>query len=294
MNLEESSLTSSANFTFAFEGENSIDAALLGLTLSNLSFIANTIVENDPLHPRLQFKVKAFEKGSFAVIFQSILATAGQLSALGYIHDASAVFEILKGIFDIKLALKGNKPKSVKENPLEGRVIIDTPDGTHVDVPAGSKVVVSRPNIDQKIVQIAQAAHLSNPNYGFRLSNGDQTFTYTSEDVEDIALPICDTDLVHYEKRMSIVAHLPIVKLVLVGNSAWTFRFNGRNINASISDKNFLALVHSGHISYKSGDQLTVDLLIIEKYSAYNELVGTSYRITHVHGFSPNSSLIEK
>ena len=294
MNLEESSLTSSANFTFAFEGDNSIDASLLGLTLSNLSFIANTIVENDPLHPQLQFKVNAFEKGSFAIVFQSILATASQLSALGYIQDASAIFEILKGIFNIKLALKGNKPKKITEDAINGFVVIDLPDGTHIQVPLGSKIVVTRPDIDQKATQIAQAARLNNPNKGFRLSDGQNTFSYSSDNVEDMALPISDTELVPYEKRRTIVANLPIVKLALIGNAAWTFHFNGKNINASIEDEHFLDLVHHGYISYKSGDQLAVDLLIIEKYSSYDALIGTSYRITHVHNSPSIPSLIKE
>ena len=109
-----------------------------------------------------------------------------------------------------------------------------------------------------------------------------------------MALPISDTELVPYEKRRTIVANLPIVKLALIGNAAWTFHFNGKNINASIEDEHFLDLVHHGYISYKSGDQLAVDLLIIEKYSSYDALIGTSYRITHVHNSPSIPSLIKE
>lgn len=283
-NLLSNSIKSSAYFTFTFEGESAIDASLLGLTLSNISYIANKVVENDPLQPQFQLKVNAFEKGSFAIIFQTLLACMGQLSTLTTIQDAASVFDIFKGMFDIKMALKGNKPKKITDDAIKGYVMIDTPDGTHIQAPTGSRIVIDRPDIDQKISQIAQAARLNNPQNGFRLSSGSNSFSYNSEAVQDIALPICDTDRVPYEKRKVVAVSLPIVKIVFLGNSAWTFRYMGKNINASIDDTNFLNLVQQGQVSYKAGDQLDVDLLIIEKYTGDDELYGVSYRVTRVHG----------
>lgn len=81
-NLLSNSIKSSAYFTFTFEGESAIDASLLGLTLSNISYIANKVVENDPLQPQFQLKVNAFEKGSFAIIFQTLLACIDRKSVV--------------------------------------------------------------------------------------------------------------------------------------------------------------------------------------------------------------------
>ena len=279
---ESIKLVTSDTFSLAFEGENQIEAALLGAALSNTAFIINTALSTDASHPNLQLKVSTFEKGSFAVTFQAILTVANQISTLYSIQDAAAVFDILKGIFDIKRALKGQRPKAITPNEAEGFIHVEAPDGSTVTAPLGSQVVILNRKVEQKVSEIGGIARLHNPNGGFRLESGSDVAYYDREAVDDIAVPVDISAPVPYEKRRQIQAVLPIRKIDLLGDTAWSFRYGNRTIMAKIEDENFLISVHKGLTAYKAGDRLRVDMTIKENYDADDTLTSITYIINQV------------
>lgn len=276
-------LESSSSFSISFDGDNQMEASLLGASLSNLAFVVNQVVKDDPAGISCHLSVTSFRKGSFKVILSFSLFAALQLAGSLSIQDASMMFGILKGMFDIKKALKGEKPKAVTED-AEGHIYVLAKDGSEVLAPLESKVVIRNPAVDKSLTGIAYAARLHNPSGGFRLIADDRQVHYNQADVQDIALPTFGADLQPREQTQELRIKLPIRKPDLLGTASWSFLYCGRSITAKITDVEFIKRVHSGKTSYKAGDCLDVSLEITTKVSAEGIATGETYTIVKVHG----------
>lgn len=285
----ENSLITQDTFSFTFDGSNEIEASLLGLSLSNIAFVTNEIAKLYSSDSDYDIKVCAFKAGSFEVFLTAALAYACQQSALYTLQDASAIFAILKAMFDIKKCLKGEKPKSVEKNELEGYVRIACPDGTDITAPLGSSIVISNPIVERKISEIGHAALLHNPEGGFRLSRESEHYHYDRDSVSDIAQTTDASSNNPTESYRSCEVTLPIRKVDLLGNAAWSFKYGNKSISAKIGDKDFLAAVHSGENAYKAGDKLRVELTIKSNFSGDGQLISESYVIDRVRDFIPAS-----
>lgn len=271
-------------FSFSFDGENEIEASLLGLSLSNISFIVNQIAASDNSLDECRLKVTAFQKGSFEVLFTFVTLAASQITALYTPEEALVMFNILKGVFDIKKCLKGDKPKSIEEDPNTGYMHVVAPDGSDVFAPLGSKVVIANSVVDRKVSEIGNAAHLHNPNGGFRLASGDSAVRYEKEDVEDILIETHEVDFSPTDTERSDRLLLPIRKVDLLGNASWSFKYGSRSITAKIEDASFIKAVHSGETSYKAGDKLDVSLTTLTKLSGDGVPMRETYTIDKVYG----------
>ena len=274
-------------FSISFDGGNTIEASVLGSALSNLAFIIGKVVESEPTKPEYKLQVKTFEKGSFLIEFLFALVTFGQIAQFYTINDAAAMINILKGMFDIKKLLKGEKPKEVKEYLEDGYVQVSAPDGTQVMAPTGSKIVISSPEVDKRISEIAQVTRIHNPDGGLKLIHGQDVFYFEKESIEDIAIPAHVPEKNNSENSNTMRVLLPIKKPDLLGNGAWSFKYGKRTINATIEDKEFMLSVHQGKSSYKAGDKLDVDLTTITKLSPSNSLLKETYIISRVYGIIP-------
>ena len=275
------------SFSFTFEGSNEISASLLGLSLSNLSYIVHEIGQKSDSYEQCELKVSSFQKGSFEILFTTAILAAGQISALYSPQDLNSIVNVLKGIFDIKQLLKGDRPRSVSPDIQSGYIHVTSPDGSSVWAPTGSNIVISNPVIDRKTSEIAQAVHQHNPSGGFRLADNTQAFSYNSQAIADIALPAYTTQNTS-ESLRSMRAALPIVKVDLLGNSSWSFKFCERTISAKICDQEFLKSVHSGQTAYKAGDMLDVCLTIITTLSPDGIPLKDAYQIDQVYGIQPS------
>lgn len=283
--VKDSTLTD--RFSLSFEGENEIEASVLGNTLSNLAYVVSQIVEDEPLKPEYSLKIKSFRKGSFRVDFIFTLLSLGaatQMAGISSLEQAANLFTIITGIFDIKAKLKGEKPKEVKENLSEGLVQVVAPDGTEVIAPLGSNIVIRNPSVDRKMSEIAQNVRLHNPNGGIKLIRGEEQYLYDKDSIDDIAettqITTMKNTATSHEERVA----LPIKKPDLLGNGSWDFRYGNRTIRASINDVEFLKQVHDGKTAYKAGDKLDVSLLTDIKLSPDNTPISETYTIEKVHG----------
>lgn len=289
--IEVQKSETSDKFSLAFDGGNEIEAAVLGLTLSNLSFVVGKIVEEDPTELEHELMVQTFEQGSFIIDFILSIARKAQEviphTGIDSLDDAKKVVDVFKGMLDIKAQLKGQKPKKIEEKVQEGYIRVTTPDGTEVTAPLGSKIVINNPQVDKSISEIAQGVRLHNPDGGLRLIRDGNTTSYSRDEIQDIGIQthnveMSDTERISYQRIA-----LPIKKLDLLGNGAWTFRYGKRSISASFEDKVFLKAVHEGKISYKAGDKLDVDLRIETKIAPDNTLLKESHIIEKVYGVVP-------
>lgn len=274
-------------FSFAFEGENEIDASLLGISLSNLSYIVNKIADNEPVYEECKLRVTGFQKGSFEVLLTCVVLTAGQISALYSPSDIATFVNVLKGIFDVKKCLKGEKPKSISEDLNTGYMHVLSPDGSEAIAPLGSKIVISDPAVSQKVSELGQAVRLHNPTAGFRLTSGNGTTLYSSNDVEDIARSPERAEFLPNDSSNSMRVLLPIKKIDLLGNAAWSFKYGKRTITAKIEDAEFIKSVHNGKTSYKAGDSLDVLLIATTKLTSDGTPIKETYLIEKVYRHIP-------
>lgn len=284
---DNNKIVSTDTFSVSFDGDNTIEAGVLGITLSNLSYIVNEIVEAEPTGTDCKLEVTTFEKGSFSIGFVFTLLGLTQLAQYYTLQDASNLINVIKGMLDIKLHLKGQKPKSVKDMLEEGYVQVESPDGTEVLAPIGSKIVISNQNVDRKLSEIAQAAQIHNPNGGLKLVHGDDTYHYEKENIDEIAKTVFSQDKSNSENQQSIRVLLPVKKPVLIGDGAWTFKYGTRSISANITDKQFMDAVHQGKSSYKAGDKLDADMEIQTILSPDNQPIRETYTIEKVYGIVP-------
>lgn len=282
-----SALCEYQSFSFTFEGSSEISASLLGLSLSNLSYIVHEIGQKNDSYEECELKVSSFQKGSFEILFTTAIIAAGQISALYSPQDLNSILNVLKGIFDIKKLLKGDRPRSALPDIKPGYIHVTSPDGSSVLAPAGSNIVITNPEIDRKVSEIAQAVHQHNPSGGFRLANNTQAFSYDSQAIADIALQSYDTAN-SSDSRRSMRVSLPIVKVDLLGNSSWSFKYCDRTISAKICDQEFLKSVHSGQTAYKAGDMLDVLLIVTTKLSSNGIPLKDTYQIDQVYGIQPS------
>ncbi len=283
-------IPSSDTFTLSFDGGNDVDAGLLGLTISNMAFVVNQIASDDIARPECQLKVSAFKKGSFEIWFAVGLIACSQLSQAYTLSDASMVFNLIKGVFDIKKSLKGEKPEKVILDENEGTVHVLCADGTEVIAPLGAKIVIDKPAVSRKISEISQAIQQHNPEGGFTLIGSDEEVHYDHQAVEEIALLSPATEFGPTEINQRSEVTLPIRKVDLLGKAAWSFVYGQRTITASIEDRQFLQNVHSGKSSYKAGDKLTVQLTTSTKLAGDGTPTSESYTIDKVINIIPSVS----
>lgn len=280
-NTPGESVTSKAALSFVFEGESEVDASLLGQTITNFAYITNELAKVDE-STECTLKVLPFKKGSFQIDYEFIsVAIMGLLPVL---QSAAQLTSILKGIFDIKKAIKGEKPRSITPSEQDGYVIIDSPDGTKIQAPLGSEIVFTHPQIDKRISEISNAVHLNNPKSGFSIIlDDDEVSHYSADDVHFISEMQEFAELSDQSATTSIRTVLPIKSLDLLGASSWKFMYGTRTITAKIGDAGFMNQVHSGTASYKAGDKLEVQLETTIKQSSSGMAIGEQHTISKVY-----------
>lgn len=268
-------------FTFSFEGASNINAPLLGRTILNLSLVIDEISKEQPAPIDYSFNVIAFRPGSFKVDFHLLVATGMSLlpNAMAF---AKVTVDTLKGIFEIKKLLKGDKPKEVKDSLSEGSVEIVAPDNTHVIAPRGSKIIFRNSIVDRCVTEISQSALKCNPGNGFSIADQSGALYFSPDDLQNIAQPQEYVEHTPSERQNSYRVRLPIKKLDLLGSSAWAFKYSNRTIHATIADSEFLKKVHGGYI-FKAGDCLDVELDINTKQASDGSITGEKYTIIKVY-----------
>ena len=249
--MEGKFVESRSNFSFHMDGESSVDAELLSSTISEMARLTKqaALIENPDAYVRL--KISAFKNGSFEVIFSTICEAGNTLSP--YIQFASAVTSIIVGYFEIKKHLKGKNPKSVRR---EGSAVrIENCEGQTIISNDSSSNIINNIHIDNMVTNIIQYTQSNDPNHGFTISNDEHKVSCTPDDLKYMSNP-----LPIQEKHSNITScstvHLAIKKPDLLGFSKWAFLLNGRGIEASISDTDWLSKVHNGDIVIRAHDNI--------------------------------------
>jgi hypothetical protein len=252
-------MKSEEKFALHIDGDNAIDATLLSNILKNMATLTKLAAQEVEPEAYLKMNVTAFEKGSFQIDFSAVCELGEDL-----IHHASEVTQLasvmigtVKGFFEIKKFLKGKKAEKIE--PVEkGKIQLTDNEGQSIVVNESSGAVINNYNIDNLVVNISNDISSNGKGFSFNTSSG-QSY-YNTEDLQEIRKPIAIEDT--YCKKSTINADLLIKKADLLGNSAWSFKYNDKTIEARITDDNFLSSIKNGE-SIHAGDYITAKLEIM-------------------------------
>ena len=216
-----------ASFSFRLEGESEVRAALLAQVLLGFSDSLFLLSKEYKEYEDSHLLVSAIRPGSVEIPFVAVMQMAQTVFPF-VAQNASTIVTTLKGMLEIKKILKGNKPKSVSEDA--GLVHVESPDGTQVTAPLGSRVVITNPRVDKAISSIGQASQLHNPSGGFWFLHGNTEEYFSSHDAQEIALAQPFAEMTDSRSSRSIRVTLPIKSPDLLGDASWQFRFANRII----------------------------------------------------------------
>ena len=286
MDCEPDLIQSKASFGFHLDGDSEIDAELLSDTIHNMAELTKEASSQENPEAYLKMNVTAFKNGSFEIAFSAICQVANQIgqNPVAAATFATAVVGTVKGIFEIKKLIKGEKPKSVTEVGKD-KIKVENNEGQSITAPRASGSVLTNIKIDQFTINIAQDVKQHNLNGGFTFSTPNGNLDCSADDVKNISkvLPIDEESTC---KRLRFEADLPIKKADFLGVSAWEFRYKDHTMKATIGDDEWAAEIHNGKQSIKADDYITAT---VEEYvdidSVGKPIIGTEkYSIVKVHG----------
>lgn len=278
-------MKSEAGFSFHLDGNSAIDAGLLSNIIRDMAELTKLAAQEENPGAYLKMNVTAFRNGSFQIDFSTVCeASESLLSSLGAVSTlALTVVGIVKGFFEIKKHLKGDKPKNITATE-DNKVIIEAQDGNTICVSKSEAAITNNVQIDQLIVNISNCVVEHNPNGGFTFRTDKEDLWCSSDDVKVISKPMPIEETVNCQ-RSRYEAILPIKSLDLLGHSQWSFKYNERTIKANVVDDDFIEKIHSGEF-VKAGDcikatlEIYVDLDILGKPIEGSE----KYTVLKVHG----------
>lgn len=283
--MENDLIESRAKMSFHLDGDNEIDASLLSKMISDMAELTKLTAKNVNPDAYLRMNVTAFKNGSFQIDYSAVCQAAKTLfsTAATCTTLATAVIGSVKGIFEIKKLLKGNKEKSVTDNG-NGTITVESADGKKIQVPAQSGIVMNVIQADQLVTNISLYAKEHNPSGGFSVSAGGDTVYCSSEDISGMSktIPIVETSTC---QRSRVEATMLIRKAVFEGAAKWGFDLNGKAIEASIEDDEFmLAFQRNGSVN--KGDHLkaTVEIYVDLDLQGIPIKGSEKYTVIKVHG----------
>ena len=254
-------IMSTAKMSFHLDGENEIDASLLSHMISDMAEYTKIVANEVNPDALLKMNVTAFKNGSFQIDFSAVCEVVETLltNAGTVLTVAATVIGSVKGGIEIKKLLKGEKAKKVSGR--DDTIEVETQSGEKITVPKASQVVIYNVKADQLVSNIAGYVREHNPDGGFSVSDSNGEIYCSSEEIKYMERPAPIEEITACQ-RVRVEADLLIRKAVLEGNSKWGFDFEGKAIEASIIDDDFLEWFQ-GYGIVKRGDYINA---IVEIY----------------------------
>ncbi len=245
-----------------FDGQlHQVDSNTFISSLIGLSEVIKQV--NSEINPgtAVNIKINALEKGSFIAEIATIVMPA--LSMLPQIvSTADGTLGIVKGIYELRKFLKGEKPQSTVN--FEGGVKIqDTKGNVYVTNQATFNIYNSNPTIHKAITGQFSALQEDPSVEGFHLLDKDNKEVFSAEKSEFNDLAVLKDSISEDKKIEQVVAELTISKLIFENSQTrkWEFYYKGNRISANMIDNDFFKRIDAGE-QFAKGDRLRVELTI--------------------------------
>lgn len=279
--METTLIESREEMSFHLDGQSEIDASLLSKMIADMVELTKLTATKVNPDAYLKMNVTAFTNGSFQIDFSAVCQIAESIfnHAPSCAALALTVISSVKGIFEIKKLLKGEKAKKVTDTD-DGFITVEAKNGKSIKVPKQSEIVMNVIQADHLVTNISMYAKEHNPSGGFSISMEDSVLYCSSEDISGMtkSLPIEDVSTC---KRFRVTANLPIRKAIFRGHSKWGFELNGKAIEAAIDDDAFIQYFQE-HESVKSGDYINATVEVYIDIDPQGNTVKGSERYTIV------------
>ena len=280
----EELVKSSERISFVFGGENAIDAdvltsSLVGIVDAYRSCIKAQYPENEAT---VSINVCAFAQGSFDVQLESIIHLLPLAAATlpQAVECAKNFIEIIK----LKRDLKGKKPLSVGTENENAR-IVNSDGETNYYNSTVYNVFVNTPSIDGSLSALFDTLSPSTrPKVTIQTSQ--DRIEIPQKEYATMSIPVVEElDPIDNLKVESIVEEQLLLKSPdFLGNSKWSFHYDGKTIRAAIEDESFMENVKRGKVKLSAGVRLPVKMLIQVFMNEKLEIERRSYTILEVTG----------
>lgn len=272
--------------SFKFDGATSIDAELLTKSLTNVvRAYKDCMTAQYGDDAEITIDVCAFREGSFDVVLQSIVGLAPLV-----MQQAPQIVECTKNfieIIKIKHELKGLKPKSVDIENGKTRIVNSEGNVTYHDCNVYN-LYVNNPSIDGALSNVfGTLADSTRPAISFKAEGKTPSTVTIAEDAySEMKIPIVEELLPADLQRMeSIVTEDLLLKSPdFLGDSKWSFHYDGKTIHASIEDDDFKQRVRSGKVKLSAGVKIPVKMKIEVFMDEKLEVQRRNYTIVEVLG----------
>jgi hypothetical protein len=311
---------SKAQFQIAYEGSalraGAMDVNELApslLAIGDLFQEANRQLNGD--NARLSVRVKSdFKKGSFEValvvdqslleqakslLIQNNLSTAPQILGLlfGTGFAAKGLFSSIGSAIDLWKKCKGEKPKTIIEDPVKGITILQFGDGNQVNVDPKLAVLYGDDKIRASLTGAVQP--VAKPGIkSLAIRKGEKLINQVSK----ADLPIPDEYAALGQTGATVLTDRREAMLRVVRanfeKGKWGFSDGRARFSAEIADPDFKQKLDSGDIGFYKGDTLRVILAITQVVDPEGQAFQTTYEIEkvldHIHAPKQQAFLTEQ
>ena len=289
---------SSAVFKINLGGDHSIEAnlfkELISHTLNLVSETANSI--NPECFIRLE--IKANNKGSFEVIFNTVVKFSESLLTK---ENAELACEVLMGVasfLEIKKFLKGEKAKTVSSSANENLIIENQLNEQIEKDQKFVRIFFKNKRIDDSISKIISCVKQEKrDDISFICDCIKSEIKIKNEEYDIMTKNVVDkneTVLPNSMNTVQLLEHCDLIvkKPDLIGDSKWELILD-RHIEAKISDSEFKKKVKNGNIKLFGGCKLDCSLEINTQVSEDYKTISADYNILKVHAIKDQNSQIE-
>lgn len=230
--------------------------------------------------------VKAFEDGSFGVLFNVDQSMAAHVMSLFTGEPVTAAINIITllgftgsgaiGLFKLLKKSKGKHPKKAKQME-NGDFQLHFQDGKVLEISKPVLDLYRDLKVRAEVENVVQP--LLNPGItGFRFGRNDEEVTVVQQDeVESFNTP---EEVAEEVEEQEMTATLSIHSLSFKEDNKWRFSDGTSSFYATILDEQFLEQIKKNQVSFSMGDLLKVQLI------KHTKIKGTSlkseYQVTKV------------
>lgn len=285
-------LNQTGSITFTFQGDYEVEARTFANTISQLVTMSEIIAEKNYPDTKFGLSVRAIQPGSLSFDFvASAAAIIPPLFSPPNIQYANTMVQIIKGCFEVKRFLKGEKPKAATE---EGKnLVIERQNGDKITVPYGSQIVFNDNRVDQSVQNVFNGAIPAVGVKGISLKiENDKPLEIPREEFEACAVPLEAIGIKEKSKQKQVMRYnelLFVRKPDFWGDSQWGFRDAEKNIDADMADKEFAEKIQSGKCAIKGKMYIIADLQLTLEVDASGfpvEGVKPKYTVVKVHSLN--------
>ncbi len=273
MSNKKENVENSGEFSIIFGGDASIDTELFLKSIKNIKILMAESSKATGIDSSFRLDIKATKEGSFDILLNLIV----EHPPLDTIASVGETIRLVFDWFQYKQFLKGTREKSRQVSDNGSMVNIENQYG---DTNIYNGTVINNYNytVDKEISDLCNNAN-TNGRESVLLKSKKDSIEVPRNNLEEMANKVVDVPKNKKIKKTK----LSIRKPDLLKDSKWLFEFDGKSIDATVIDPNFLKKIRNGSVTFSAGMQINCILQVEDKISRKGEIID-EYTVVKVIG----------